>query len=260
MKQCHTHLAILVVCLAGMVAAPGVYAYAGQDGSLYFTNSTYQNNNAGEFNAVATGLGSFATFCLEVGENISQPPTGLYTYTINSGAVAGGGGAEATDPYTGLPMDNVSLGTAWLFSRFWVGALTLDTGAGSYFDANRLANAGKLQQAIWYLEDETGGVNNGYVSLAQTALGTNLAGIKVDANGAYGVASLNLFKPDGGLAQDQLVVVPEPGTTALLATASLLLAGATVRRRRGLIPRNGQSTTSPGRRQKANLNAINRLK
>jgi hypothetical protein len=86
------------------------------------------------------------------------------------------------------------LPTAWLYSQFRAGTLTLDTGLGSYFDADRLANAGELQNAIWFLEDE-GGQNNGYVALAESALGTDLAGIKADSNGAYDVVALNLFTP-----------------------------------------------------------------
>ena len=201
--------------LAGAMAAPNLFAYVGLDGTLTFGSPTYQNGVGGEFNAITTGLGSFASFCIEDGENIGQPPSGPYTYTINTGAVlggGGGGGANAIDPYTGLPMDNISRGTAWLFSQFSAGTLTLDTGSGSYFDANRLANAGELQQAIWYLEDENNGVANGYVSLAETALGTGLAGIKADSGGAYGVVALNLFDASGNLAQDQLAV-PEPTTT-----------------------------------------------
>jgi hypothetical protein len=204
-------LAIMAAGLAGAMAAPNVFAYVGLNGTLNFSASTYQNGNGGEFNAVTTGLGSFATFCLETGEYIGQPPSGPYTYTINTGAVAGGPGAYATDPNTGLPMDNVSIGTAWLFSQFSAGTLTLDTGLGSYFDANRLANAGELQQAIWFLGDEPEGQYNGYVTLAQTALGNlTLAQVEADSNGAYGVAALNLFDSNGNLAQDQLVVVPEP--------------------------------------------------
>ena len=135
-------------------------------------------------------------FVSRTAEYIGQPPSGPYTYTINTGAVEGGGpggGANAIDPNTGLPMDNISLGTAWLFSQFSAGTLTLDNGSGSYFDTNRLANAGELQQAIWYLEDENNGVNNGYVSLAETALGTDLTGVKADSNGEFGVVALNLF-------------------------------------------------------------------
>jgi hypothetical protein len=216
MKIQKLQLAIMAAGLAGAMAAPNLFAYVGLDGTLTFGASTYQNGVGGEFNALTTGLGSFASFCIEDGENIGQPPSGPYTYTINNGAVQGGGvggGANAIDPYTGLPMDNISRGTAWLFSQFSAGTLTLDTGSGSYFDVNRLANAGELQQAIWYLEDENNGVDNGYVSLAQSALGgLTLAQVEADSGGAYGVVALNLFDSNGNLAQDQLAVVPEPTT------------------------------------------------
>ena len=220
MKIRKLQLAIMAAVLAGAMAAPNLFAaYVGLDGTLNFSASTHQNGSGGEFNAVTTGLGSFAVFCIEEGENIGQPPSGPYTYTINTGAVKGGAGANAIDPNTGLAMDNISIGTAWLYSQFRAGTLTLDTGSGSYFDANRLANAGKVQNAIWFLEGE-GGQNNGYVALAETALGTNLAGIEADANGAYGVVALNLFS-NGGLAQDQLAVVPVPEPT----TAGCFLLG-----------------------------------
>ncbi len=224
MKRRNLHLASLMAGLAGMMTAPSLLAYIGLDGTLNFTASTYQYGDGGEFNVVTTGLGSFATFCLETSEYINQPPSGPYTYTINTGAVPGDAGAYATDPNTGLPMDNISIGTAWLYSQFQAGTLTLDTGTGSYFDANRLANAGELQQVIWYLEDETGGQDNGYVTLAETALGgITDAQVKADSNGAYGVVALNLFKQDGSLAQNQLAMVPisstaipEPSTVALI--------------------------------------------
>ena len=148
------------------------------------------------------------------GRDYRSTPRWFFTYTINTGAVAGDAGAFATDPHTLSPMDNISLGTAWLFSQFHAGTLTLDNGTGSYFDANRSANAGELQLAIWYLEDESGGVDNGYVTLAETALGLTESQIKADASGAYGVVALNLFNMDGA-AQDQLAVVPESGHDSL---------------------------------------------
>jgi hypothetical protein len=219
-------LAIMAASVAGLMSAPNLFAYVGLDGTLNFSASTYQNGNGGEFNALTTGLGSFPTFCLETNEHIGQPPSGPYTYTINTGAVKGDVGAYATDPYTGLAMDNISIGTAWLFSQFSAGTLTLDTGLGTYFDANRWANAGKLQQAIWFLEDEAGGQNNGYVALAQTGLGNlTLAQVQADSGGAYGVVALNLFKPDGSLAQDQLTVVPEPATAGCFLLGLGALAG-----------------------------------
>ena len=216
--------------------APSLFAYTGLDGTLNFGASTYQNGNGGEFNAVTTGLGSFATFCIEAQEHIGQPPSGPYTYTINTGAVSGDLGASAVDPHTGLPMDNISLGTAWLYSQFRAGALTLDTGTGSYFDANRLVNAGLLQNAIWYLEDE-GGQNNGYVVLAETVLSKTELQLKADANGAYGVVALNLFDANGNRMQDQLaltvdppVLVPEPSAGVLIAFG-LAALGLGLRRR-----------------------------
>ena len=122
------------------------------------------------------------------------------------------------------------LPTAWLYSQFRAGILTLDTGLGSYFDADRLANAGELQNAIGFLEDE-GGQNNGYVALAESALGTDLAGIKADSNGAYDVVALNLFDANGNLSQNQLAivseaVVPEPSSILLTLVGGVLCAGA----------------------------------
>jgi hypothetical protein len=223
MKRQNLHRASLVAGLAGILMAPSLFAYVGLDGTLNFSASTYQNGNGGEFNALTTGLGDFATFCIEAQEHIGQPPGGPYTYTINTGVVSSGLGNDAIDPHTGLPMDNISLGTAWLYSQFRAGALTLDAGTGSYFDANRLAQAGELQNAIWYLEDE-GGQNNGYVALAETVLGKTEAQVKADSSGAYGVVALNLFDANGNRAQDQLAitrepipVVPEPSTLALIA-------------------------------------------
>ncbi len=218
-------LAITMASLAGMIITPSLFAHPvpGIDGTLYITNSPYRCGDGGEFVIITMPysgtpkLGRFSSFCLETGEVISQPPTGLYTYTINSGAVTGDQGADATDPHTGLPMDNISLGTAWLFSQFAAGILTLDNGTGSYFSGNRTAHAGELQQAIWYLENEAGGLCNGYVILAENALHKNLAELKADSNGTYGVVALNLFNPGCGLAQDMLAIVPEPTTIVLTA-------------------------------------------
>jgi len=247
MKIQKLQVAIMAVGLAGAMAAPNLFAqpYYGLNGTIYFSDrSPYQNGNGGEFDAVTTpfvgspDLGSFATLCLETAEFINQPPSGPYTYTINTGAVMGGGpgnGAYAIDPHTGLPMDNISIGTAWLFSQFAAGTLTLDDGTGSYFDANRYNNAGELQQAIWFLEDEPEGVDNGYVALAQSQLGgLTLAQVEADSNGAYGVVALNLFDSNGNLAQDQLAVVPEPTTAGcfLLGLGALVCCQRFTQKRR----------------------------
>lgn len=215
----------------GALAAPSVFA--AYDGTLTFTGLGGGNaNNGGAFNVSTTpsvgtpNLGNFSTFCIEKNEFISIPSQS-YAYKINTGAVAGGiGGLKITDPNTGLPMDNISIGTAFLFSQFRAGAVgyTSDTAKS------------QLQVAIWYLEGEItsqtfGGVNGGnFVTLATTA--ATLAGKAVtdDSAGAYGVVALNLFNDanhngiyDTGdtALQDQLAIVPEAST--ITAGALLLL-------------------------------------
>ena len=134
--------------LAGLTLTGALCAMTAQaafDGSVKINSGPYQNGSGGEFGAVSVSgsLGNFETFCLEQNEHISFGNT--YDYRINTGAVQGGVGAAATDPNTGLTMDNLSVGTAWLYSQFRAGTLA------NYFNANRNANAGVLQNAIWGL-------------------------------------------------------------------------------------------------------------
>jgi hypothetical protein len=171
---------------------------------------------------------------LEVNEDIGWG-TGTYDYQINTGAVNGGGDARSTDPLAGPgfghPMDNISIGTAWLYSQFRAGNLNV----------NSVEAAGNLQDAFWYLEGETadphgdgnGGDGSAYIALAALNTGTSAliaegtaGSIFNDSNGAYGVVALNLYTPEGGFAQDQLgMVVPEP-TTMLTGALILVPFGA----------------------------------
>jgi hypothetical protein len=229
-------LCLLLSLAGGLYATTALASY---DGTVTMGAGSYQNGVGGEFAASSSGLGNlgdFQTFCIEYNEHIgfSSVP---YNYIINSGAVAGGiTGANATDPHTGLAMDNISVGTAWLYSQFRAGA----SGglASTYFVGNRQVNAGDLQKAIWWLEGETPyGVRNGYIDTAETALGNLINGgvklrddqIILDAgNNNFGVVALNLYTGPasgtpslGNRAQDQLALVPEPAT--IIAGALLLL-------------------------------------
>jgi hypothetical protein len=207
----------ILLGLGGILAASN--AFAAFDGTVTMYGGPFQNGEGGEFTAVSPTLGTFQTFCLEIHELIGfeQP----YNFIINRGAVAGGGGATATDPHTGKPLDPLSIGTAWLYSQFRAGTLP------NYFDpdnAVRLANAGLLQHAFWELEGELPfDSSNKYIHEAENALVLNDTGIVGDANGAYGVVALNMYL--GGdysnLRQDQLSLVPEPST--IVAGALLLL-------------------------------------
>jgi hypothetical protein len=169
----------------------------------------------GEFLLTPSGTGGlgttpFLSFCIETNEYINPYSPGTsYWYSLGPSAIQGGTGGPHPDP--------ISIGTAWLYNRFslgLLGTLTVD-------------QQNDLQGAFWFLEQETAptvsGVNfhssatNYYVSLAQTALGIS-TDLKGDANGAYGVVVVNLWK-DAAMtlpAQSMLGRVPDGGLTIML--------------------------------------------
>jgi hypothetical protein len=224
-----------LVAVVGFLAAPNVFAAF--DGTIKVSGSPYTlgtPGSGGEFTATAAGFGTFQSFCLEANEYIDFGNT--FDYNKNTGAVQGGvSGATTIDSHTGLPMDNISIGTVYLYSHFADGSLT-----GYHFAGNpqRVADATDLQNAIWWLEGE-GGARNHWVDLAESNLGgLNDTDIKKDALGnplnTFNVIALNLFNGSdaqhvtiGGvtynLNQDILAisVVPEP--TTIVAGALLLL-------------------------------------
>jgi hypothetical protein len=229
----------VLASLAGVMAAPSLFASFTTDGTVTMNYGTYYSGSGGEFKAVTSGLGTFLTFCIEESEYFT--PGDSYSYKINTGAVAGGGDAapKSVDPNTGLPMDNISIGTAYLYSQFRNGGIVVSSDA----------QAGELQNAIWFLEDEGGSLSVGIDTLLTGALGAGGAGDvnwKKDSDGAYGVVALNLFDgpPEGGsynneftapdgtkhfLNQDMLGIVPEP-TTILAGVLLLLPFGASTLR------------------------------
>jgi hypothetical protein len=134
-------------------------------------------------------------------------------------------------------MDNISIGTAYLYSQFRNGGLGTLTSS----------QAGQLQNAIWYLENEISlaqlsimnSVNGTYYyNLAKSGTGRNDTTVFNDSLGAYDVIALNLF--NGAYAtqvtkngttyylnQDQLAIdagfTPVPEPTTMIAGALLLL-------------------------------------
>jgi hypothetical protein len=111
------------------------------------------------------------------------------------------------------------LGVAYLYSQFAAGTLS---GYDYTYGGGRVASAGTLQQAIWYLlgEYQEGAQLTGFALTDLQNSGIAQANWTDAANGAYGVADMVLGTP--GAAQDQLVmVVPEP--TTMIAGALLLL-------------------------------------
>ena len=172
-------------------------------------------------NSVQTG--TFQTFCIEDNEYIY--PNAVHHYVLNSAAVAGGLGGGSPDP--------ISKGTAYLYYYFAKGTL-----AGyAYTNPGRSGGIGTsadlLQQALWYLENEDVGngsfrpgdiAANPFMALVNSEYGS-IAEARVDANGAFGVAVLNLYDAAGAPRQDVLVVTPEPLTMLLLGLGLVGLAG-----------------------------------
>jgi hypothetical protein len=232
----------LAIALAGVVATPSLFAAMSVtlvDSSGNTHGLTYSYGNGGEFRAVGNaglnaavnwsaystttsgttsdaidggswGYGSglavagqryFQTFCIEYTEEFS--PGGTYAVSMSGSALYGHA--------LGSPGVPVTMGTAWLYSHFAAGTLS---GYNYGYGSDRSATAGSLQQAIWFLQGENGGVHNAYVTLAEA----NVANAFAAANGAFDVAALNLGDP--GTAQDQLVMVPE--TTTMVAGAGAL--------------------------------------
>jgi len=206
-------LSYTIAALALTLAAPSLQA--GFTISLD-RNTGYYSGNGGEFTATpqgpfqaylayydsdakypATGPQTgFQTFCIEGSETVGIP--GTYNVQLNNSAIQGTVGPGG---------DPIKKGTAYLYSEFANGTL-----AGYTYTPGtaREASAAALQQAIWYLEGEAGGVANSFVTLASTIpnyTDPNFDGV----SRAYPVMAMNLSTPNGR-NQDLLVVVPEPST------------------------------------------------
>ncbi len=173
----------------------------------------------GEFVVTINNVWSYITFCLQRTEYIDYSNTftvdSVNPYTVTDPAVNGGDGSGR---------DYISEQTAFLYTQFRTGTLAgYDYTAG----AGRVASANALQNALWSFEQELPmDVNNPFVILANNAVNSGAW------SGIGKVRVLNLSRGVGNNyteAQDQLTLVPEPVTMALLG---LGLGAVAVRRRR----------------------------
>ena len=173
-------------------------AYTGGLGGGEFVADFKDSSN----NVIATTL----TFCIE--EHVGVNNGGTYAYTIDNNAL--------------LQDDPISAGTAWLYTQFILGTLPDASGSGSYFGANRYADAGLLQEAIWMLEDEIPVGPNAYLAMAEAANGGTFATAHADEAANGRVKALNLWGPNGEDIQSQLIYVPDTGMTAALLGFGLI--------------------------------------
>jgi hypothetical protein len=213
-------IAVALCSLTQWAAADTIQTVGPPDGV-----GPYHYGNGGEFTVLPSGsisglvsnysswtrdiyqTGTFQTFCLEADESITGW-SNAHTAVLNSKAINGGVGPQG---------DPISIGTAYLYFQFATGTLQDYKYSGT--PAERQASAALLQNAIWYLEGEEGGVYNAYVNLVRDMFGE--AGAMNDNNGTFRVAALNV----GTGGQDLLIVTPEPITMLLLGLGLVGLAG-----------------------------------
>jgi hypothetical protein len=204
---------LLTTILTGCMGASVALAIP-SSGLITITGGNFEYSNGGEFTATVAGFPSFQTFCIEIQHEFSLG--GTYDYTL-------GQDTHGAPPAGAAP--KLNLGTAWLYSQFGRGAITITS----------TTQAGEFQAALWYFQDQgvnpngafsgpgflDGNPGNAYTDAAITAL-TGMGLDAMDAsNGRFGTQIIESSSANGAPAQDWLQV-PDGGTTVVLLGMGLM--------------------------------------
>jgi len=210
MKKIQMTLLVVTVCFGLMVFTTDSPATGIKAGDLItLTYGSNHSGNGGEFRIIGPSSSyDFETFCLEADEYFN--PGAKYTVAGISDSASRGG----VNTNNGDLLDDK---TAWLYWMFRTNPIGL-----GYDNSN--ADAGALQNAIWKIEQEitstlTGKASTFYSSAAAAISGGwandgRVAVVNIVDNN-YAPGNANYYK------QDQLTLVPEPGTLLLLGLGFL---------------------------------------
>jgi hypothetical protein len=204
----------------------------GNGGEFRASAFSYTSNPGKELTPQATGNlnrfgGVFQTFCIEPSEFFT--PGSSYYFTATKNVNKNGGAAV-------LPL---RLGTAQLFDAWWKENATIIP-AYRYntapVNANRIADAGDMQQVIWALQYDAatapantrfgaGTTATKWYDLAVVAAGGNVTTLE---GGTTSVWVLNLWTSASGtgFVQDQLVVLNDKLPAVPLPSSALGVFGA----------------------------------